>query len=120
MANLGDASLTFPSEAMKSSSSLYGIGNASASETISGTSSVPFAVVVLTRGAVVIERATADSSGVWNFYNLDDTQDWPYTAVSYLHGQPLLEQWQVFVTSGVAAVTKLAASIRSNGSVSSG
>jgi hypothetical protein len=103
------------------SRSFFGEGNRTVNTDMTGTSSVPGSIVLLSRNGVQIDRTHSNAStGVWHFYSAEDSGSLVYTVVTVTQSGPTGEAWIASVAAGVATVSKIASSIRANGSVSSG
>ena len=116
MANLGDISKTFANTPELSSYGIFGLDNRGVNvsmQPVAGQlSEVPFSFVVLTRNAVLNDRSRSDGTGLWAFYDMDDSGSQVYSISAYTQSGPTGEAWTATVVSGVATVTKVFASQR--------
>lgn len=77
-----------------------------------GQEGTPYAFVSLIRNGVLNARSRADGSGVWHFYDMDDSGLQVYTIVAYTQAGATGESWTATVSGGTATVTKTFAAQR--------
>lgn len=112
MANLGDVGFALPFPVIAPGYSTFGANQANpvVHVTIAGTgvniSSVPNAFLTISRNAVQNDRTRADGSGVWYFYDLDNSGTQIYSVTAYTQDGATGEAWAVTIVAGVATVTK--------------
>ena len=92
----------------------YTLDKQATSVIMSGTSDVPFSFVSLFRNSVLQDRSRSDGSGVWSFYDVDDSVSQVYTIASFTQDGPTGELWSATVTGATAVVTKLFSSQRNS------
>jgi len=113
VANLGNVGFNFPvGQNNMAARYPFTLNKQPTSVTMTGTSDVPYAFAALYRNAVVNFRSRADSAGVWNFYDMDDSGSQIYTVVTYTQDGPTGELWTATVTGTTVVVTKLFGSQR--------
>ena len=122
MANLGDVGLACGISGSIGAYGLFGLETPSVSVDITATSSVPGSRALLMRNGVQIYRTISDATtGVWHFYNVDDSGSQPYTVMTTTQaGGGTGEVWTATVSGATVTVSKVAEYVRSYGSVSSG
>lgn len=109
MANLGNVGLCFGVPGLLSGFGIFGSSAPNTAVDITATSEIPGSLAVIDRNGVQVARAYTDPvTGVWHFYNLDDSGSQGYTIVTMTQaGGATGEVWIASVTGGVATVTKL-------------
>ncbi len=80
---------------------------------MSATSDIPGCFAVLTRNATFQQLTRANSSGVWAFYDMDDSNSQVYSIATYTQDGATGEAWTATVTGNVVVVTKTFAAQRS-------
>ena len=107
VASLGDVGKTFSSSKIYAAEGWFTLNKQPTSVNATGTSNVPYAFVSLFRNAVLQDRSRCNSSGVWHFYDMDDSGTQIYTVAAYTQDGPTGELWTIAVTGSTATVTKL-------------
>lgn len=69
-------------------------------------SAIPFAFAVLYRNATRQAQTRADASGVFHFYDMDDSGSQIYSVATYTQNGATGEDWTATVVGGVATITK--------------
>lgn len=112
MASLGNVGHTFYHGKAYQADQFFTSNKQPTSVNMTGTSAVPFSYVSLFRNSVVLYRSRCDGSGVWHFYDMDDSGTQLYTVISLTQDGPTGEEWSASVVGGTATVTKLFSATR--------
>ncbi len=75
-------------------------------------SAFPGSFATLIRNAVYQYKTVCDGSGIWHFYDMDDSGNQIYAISTYTQGGPTGEDWQATVVGNVVVVTQLHAANR--------
>ena len=115
MAALGNIGVTFNRGNVFSPSRFYMQDKEPTSVTMANTAShsaFPGGFAILTRNATFQDKCYIDGSGVWHFYDMDDSGGQVYGISTYTQGGPTGEDWQATVVGNVVVVTQLHAANR--------
>ncbi len=77
-----------------------------------GQEGTPFAFVSLVRNGVRNMQTRADATGMWHFYDMDDSGLQVYSIIAYTQTGATGEAWTATVSGSTATVTKVFASQR--------
>ncbi len=75
-------------------------------------SAFPNQFAILTRNASWQDKCYINGSGVWHFYDMDDSGNQVYAISTYTQGGPTGEDWSATVVGNVVVVTQLHAANR--------
>ncbi|HKS91107.1 MAG TPA: hypothetical protein VJQ83_04190 [Tepidiformaceae bacterium] len=79
---------------------------------VTGQEGTPLAFVSLIRNGVLNMRSRADATGMWHFYDMDDSGNQAYTIIAYTQAGATGEAWTATVSGSTATVTKIFAAQR--------
>jgi hypothetical protein len=79
-------------------------------------SAIPFSFAILTRNANYQYQTRSDGSGVFHFYDMDDSGSQVYSVSTYTQSGPTGEAWTATVVGSVATVTKVFSASRASAS----
>jgi hypothetical protein len=116
MASLGNIGFQFARPAVTSMGQFFTMNKQSTGVDMTGTSDTPYAFVSLFRNASLQYRSRADGSGVWHFYDMDDSLSQDYSITSCTQSGATGEAWVATVVGSVATVTKTFSSQRAHAS----
>lgn len=79
-----------------------------------GQAATPLAFVSLFRNGVTVARSRADASGIFHFYDMDDSGGQVYSIMAYTQAGATGEAWTATVVGSVVTMTKTFAATRAS------